>query len=161
MQRKPSFPPIFQADARLLILGSLPGDASLDAAQYYAHPRNQFWRLLGDLLQQPLVELSYPQRLDLLIKHRIALWDVIADAHRDGSLDSQIRAERHNDLTSLIRQLPALRLIAFNGKTAAKQAQAIATLGIDMLTLPSSSPAFRLPYEQKRTHWLGMLRALA
>src|SRR3954451_7669512 len=88
---KPGLPPIARADARLFVLGSLPGDASLAAARYYAHPTNQFWRLLGHAIGEDLHHLDYDRRLSRLAGHRIGLWDVIASARRSGSLDQAIR----------------------------------------------------------------------
>ncbi|WP_239688587.1 DNA-deoxyinosine glycosylase [Aquitalea magnusonii] len=98
---KSCFPPVVNAQTRLLILGSLPGDASLRAAQYYAHPRNQFWRLLGELLDDDLPGLDYPSRLAALQQHGIGLWDVVAQARRPGSLDAAIRDLSPNDLPAL------------------------------------------------------------
>ena len=89
---KRSMAPVGSSDARLLILGSLPGDASLAAQRYYAHPTNQFWRLLGAAINEELAALDYEARLDRLAERRIALWDVVADAVRVGSLDGAIRS---------------------------------------------------------------------
>ena len=89
---KANFPPVVDAGTRLLILGSLPGDASLKAAQYYAHPRNGFWPLIGGVVGEDLVALPYDQRLTRLLAHGVGLWDVIASAERAGSLDAAIRS---------------------------------------------------------------------
>lgn len=155
-QRKSCFPPVVDTRTRVLILGSLPGDASLQAQQYYAHPRNQFWRLLGDVLREPLVELPYDQRLSTMLQYGVGLWDVIAEAQRHGSLDGNIKEQQHNDLAELIRSLPQLRLVAFNGQTAGKQQRQVSSLGKNSLILPSSSPAFTQPYEQKLQRWLQL-----
>ncbi|WP_137938712.1 DNA-deoxyinosine glycosylase [Chitinivorax sp. B] len=160
MQRKSSFPPIITSDARLLILGSLPGEASLAAGQYYAHPRNQFWLLMGEVLSIPLHELTYADKLATLQVSQIAIWDVIADAMRQGSLDSQIRDHRHNNLDTLIDQLPQLALVAFNGKTAGKQAKQVSARGLPTLILPSSSPALTISFETKLRQWLLLRDAL-
>src|SRR3954471_15498811 len=88
---KVGLPPVARADARLFILGSLPGEASLAARRYYAHPTNQFWRLLGSAISEDLQSLSYDQRLERLAERQIGLWDVIASANRSGSLDQAIR----------------------------------------------------------------------
>ena len=114
------FPPALDSSCRVLILGSLPGRASLQAQQYYAHPRNQFWRLLGDILRQPLNALSYPERLARLRAAGVGLWDVVAAAERQGSLDAALRSVEHNDLSRLVASLPRLRVVAFNGATAAR-----------------------------------------
>ena len=92
MSVKFGLPPIARPDARLFVLGSLPGDASLAAKRYYAHPTNQFWRLLGQAIGEELQALDYPIRLTRLAERRIGLWDVIASANRSGSLDHAIRA---------------------------------------------------------------------
>ena len=162
-QAKCCFPPVVDAHTRVLILGSLPGDASLQAAQYYAHPRNQFWRLLEQVLQQPLLELPYPQRLGCLQEQGIGLWDVVAQAQRPGSLDADIRAASHNDLTALCASLPQLQALAFNGATAAriglKQVHGHARL-LQVLTLPSSSPAHTMSFAQKLEQWLPLRHVL-
>src|SRR3954454_9914122 len=93
---KAGLPPIARPDAQLFVLGSLPGDASLAAQRYYAHPTNQFWRLLGTAIDEDLASLSYKQRFDRLPARRIGLWDVIASATRRGSLDQAIRDAQHN-----------------------------------------------------------------
>ena len=151
--RKSSFPPVVDADTRLLILGSLPGDASLAAAQYYAHPRNQFWRLLSAIGDVELTALAYPQRLAALQGLGVGLWDVVASAQRRGSLDSDIRDVAFNPLTELLATLPALQAVAFNGKTAARAAPTLAASGLDILLLPSSSPALTTPFEKKLAEW--------
>ncbi|MCV2367118.1 DNA-deoxyinosine glycosylase [Roseateles oligotrophus] len=143
-------------DARLLVLGSFPGVASLQAQQYYGHPRNQLWRLLGDSLGLPLAAADYPRRLNLLLENRIGLWDVISETQRRGSLDSDIRDPRPSDLLALLARLPALRVIAFNGATAAKiglrQLGPVAD-NYRILALPSSSPAYTLAYAGKLAAW--------
>ena len=118
MSVKAGLPPIARADARLFILGSLPGDASLAAQRYYAHPTNQFWRLLGAAIGEELQALDYEERLERLAGARIGLWDVIASASRRGSLDQAIRDAEHNRIEHLLHDFPDLRAIAFNGATA-------------------------------------------
>src|SRR4051812_49057979 len=109
---KSGLPPIARPDAKLFILGSLPGDASLAARRYYAHPTNQFWRLLGGAIDERLHELPYDERLLRLAERRIGLWDVIATATRSGSLDQSIRLAEHNRVQQLLRDFPKLRVIA-------------------------------------------------
>src|SRR5258708_16045972 len=94
-------PPVARCDARLFVLGSLPGDAWLAARRYYAHPTNQFWRLLGTAISEELASLSYEQRLERLAMRRVGLWDVIASATRRGSLDQAIREAQHNRIEHL------------------------------------------------------------
>ena len=116
---KAGLPPIARPDAQLFVLGSLPGDASLAAQRYYAHPTNQFWRLLGAAIGEDLQSMDYADRLLRLADRRIGLWDVIASATRPGSLDQAIRLAEHNRIQHLLHDYPDLRAIAFNGGTAA------------------------------------------
>lgn len=106
------------ARTRILILGSLPGQRSLSAGHYYAHPQNQFWRLIGDVIDRNLQTLAYADRLSALLDHGIGLWDTVAEARRPGSLDSALRDVVPNDLVALVASLPSLRQIAFNGQKA-------------------------------------------
>lgn len=143
-ERKQSFPPVVDARTRVLVLGSLPGDASLAAGQYYGHPRNGFWPLMQGVLDTPLVPLAYPERLIALKDRGVGLWDVIGEAERPGSLDADIQAATPNDLAALVESLPALRAVAFNGATAARLGRRLLSPVADrlvMLALPSSSPA--------------------
>ncbi len=152
---KQSMPPVGAGDARLLILGSLPGDASLAALAYYAHPTNQFWRLLGGAIGEELTGLDYRARLNRLAARGIALWDVVADATRAGSLDSAIRSARANPLADFVATHKRLQAIGFNGRTAAALGRR-ALLGVDALTLidlPSSSAAFTRPLAEKMVDW--------
>lgn len=159
--RKAGFPPVVDAKTRVLILGSLPGEASLAARQYYGNPRNAFWRLMEGVIGAPLVPLDYEQRLATLLAHRVGLWDVIAEAERPGSLDAAIRDPAANDLLALVETLPALRLVAFNGGTAAKLGGRLIGGRVPTLALPSSSPAHAArSFEQKAQAWGGMRAAL-
>ena len=162
-QRRVGFAPVVDAHTRLLILGSLPGDASLAADQYYAHPRNGFWRLTGGVIGRDLVDLAYPQRLEALKAAGIGLWDVIITAHRAGSLDAAIRDPEFADLPGLIATLPELRAVAFNGATAARTGRRTLTGATDTLTLidlPSSSPAHARPLAEKAQGWVRLAEAL-
>ena len=165
MTVKRSMAPVGSTDARLLILGSLPGEASLAAQRYYAHPQNQFWRLLGRALDEELVALAYQDRLERLAIRGVALWDVVGEARRLGSLDGAIRQATANPLTDYIATHPRLRAVAFNGKTAARLGRlAIGEAGrIRLVDLPSSSPAYTLPFDEKAGRWdiLGSLACLA
>ena len=155
-ERKRSFPPVVNAETRLLILGSLPGDASLAKAQYYGHPQNKFWELVSSVIDVDLRAQPYEERLTTLQTHGIGLWDVIAEAERHGSLDAAIRNERHNALTELVATLPALSAIAFNGGTSARlgqrQLRHLATQ-MSLISLPSSSPAYTLRLDEKKKQW--------
>lgn len=154
------FAPVCDADVRLLVLGSLPGQRSLAMQQYYAHPQNQFWRLMGDVTGSSLATLPYEERLAGLLAGGIGLWDVINEATRPGSLDTRITGALPNDLAALLAGLPKLRAIAFNGKTASRigrrelaGAGAI-TPGMALIDLPSSSPAYTLSYAEKARSWI-------
>lgn len=153
------FAPVVAPDTHTMLLGSFPGEASLAAAQYYAHPRNQFWRLLAAVLEEPsLHELPYDDRLERVLAHGIGLWDVLDACHRTGSLDSAIRNAQPNDFASLREHAPMLRKVCFNGKTAGRFAPVIAAAGYETLVLPSSSPAnAMLSLDQKLIVWRRIL----
>lgn len=151
--------PVLDSHTRILILGSFPGAASLSASQYYAHPRNQFWRLLGAILAEDLAALSYPARLERVRAHGIGLWDVIAACRRPGSLDSAIRDAQANDFAALRQRAPSLKQVCFNGKTAGRAAPAFAAAGFTTVVLPSSSPAHaRMDFDAKLAQWHQILR---
>lgn len=159
MSLKTAFPPSVAADARLLILGSLPGDESLRRGEYYAHPTNAFWWLVGEVLGAPLPALPYAERLARLRGAGIALWDVIAAARRPGSLDAAIRDAVHRDLAGFAAALPGLRAVAFNGGEAARRGrkELAGTAGLALIDLPSSSAAYAgMTREAKRAAWLGL-----
>ncbi len=147
--------PAGSADARLLILGSLPGEVSLAAQRYYAHPTNQFWRLLGVAIGDDLAALAYQERLQRLAAREIALWDVVAEARRAGSLDGAIRAATPNQLADYVATHPRLQAVAFNGKTAAAIGRR--ALGqppeLELIDLPSSSAALTRPFAAKAEAW--------
>lgn len=150
--------PLHDVNTQILILGSFPGVASLAAAQYYAHPRNQFWPLLSSVLNLPLIDLAYPQRLHSLLDRGIGLWDVIDNCRRIGSLDSAIRASRANDFARILNQCPKLYRVCFNGKTSGKFAPEFAAAGFQTVLLPSSSPAnAQSSFAQKLAIWRGII----
>ncbi|MFJ2991966.1 DNA-deoxyinosine glycosylase [Pandoraea sp. NPDC087047] len=156
---KRNFPPVVDAQTRVLILGSLPGEVSLAHQQYYAHPQNRFWHLVGEVIGEPLPTLAYEARLDMVRAHGVGLWDVVAQARREGSLDSNIRLHTESDLAGLIATLPLLRAVAFNGGTAARIGQRALAQGgvtVPVVLLPSSSPAYTIPYATKRDTWLAL-----
>ncbi|MGZ9100899.1 MAG: DNA-deoxyinosine glycosylase [Brevundimonas sp.] len=155
MSLKRAFDPVVDARTRLLILGSLPGDASLKAGQYYGHPQNGFWRLVGGVIGVDLAALPYAERLAALKAAGVGLWDVIASADRPGSLDAAIRNAEAADLNRLIASLPALRAVAFNGATAARIGRRSLTAPdrIELIDLPSSSPAHTRPLTEKAEAW--------
>jgi hypoxanthine-DNA glycosylase len=149
-------PPIARPDARLFLLGSLPGDASLAARQYYAHPTNQFWRLLGLAIGEELQSRGYDARLARLAERRIGLWDVIASASRRGSLDQAIREVEHNRVERLLHDFPDLQAIAFNGSTASAGGRKLIGQpppGLTLIDLPSSSAASTMAFAEKAKAW--------
>jgi hypoxanthine-DNA glycosylase len=149
--------PVLGRAPRLLILGSFPGEASLAQARYYAHPRNQFWPILGRLLDEPLPDLDDEARLERLRARRVALWDVLGACRRQGSLDSAIRDASANDLDALLAAAPGIAAVAFNGATAARAAPRLAARGLATYLLPSTSPAHAaLSFEAKLARWRAL-----
>jgi hypoxanthine-DNA glycosylase len=156
---KAGLPPIARRDARLFILGSLPGDASLAAQRYYAHPTNQFWRLLGKSIGENLQSLDYQERLERIAARRVGLWDVIASANRPGSLDQAIREAEHNQIAHLLRDFRELRAIAFNGTTSARIGRKLigdAPPNVVLIDLPSSSAANTQAFAEKAKAWTAL-----
>ena len=159
--RKRCFEPVVDVRTRVLVLGSLPGDRSLACGEYYGNPQNQFWRLLGTILEVDLRALRYEARLSALRDRGIGLWDVIAEAERTGSLDAAISNATHNALADLAQTLPQLRAVAFNGATAARlgRKQLGAAAGqLCLVDLPSSSPAHTIGFEAKLQAWRELAR---
>ena len=157
--RKRCFDPVVDARTRLLILGSLPGEQSLVHNEYYANRQNRFWILMSAVIDIDLRCLDYQTRLQTLVANGVGLWDVVAEAARAGSLDSNIRDRSDNDLLALIGRLPELATIAFNGGTAARLG--LKVLGTHasryrIVQLPSSSPAYTLPYAEKLLQWQAL-----
>ena len=155
---KTGLPLVARPDARLFILGSLPGEASLAARQYYAHPQNQFWQLVGSVIGEDLPSLPYEARLERLAEHRVGLWDVIGSAVRQGSLDQAIRLANHNRIETLAHDFPGLQAIAFNGTASASIGRK--SIGGDtrltLIDLPSSSPANTRPFAEKALAWAAL-----
>lgn len=148
------FAPVIDQRCRLLILGSFPGVASLQQQAYYAHPQNQFWRLLSAICGQDLLGLSYQHRLEQLLQNNIGVWDIYASCLRQGSLDSAIRSAVFNPFAKLRDDYPNLQKLCFNGKTAAKVERHLQSLGFITTTLPSSSPAYAaMNFSQKLEIW--------
>lgn len=145
--------PVFSSAIRLLILGSFPSPASLRAQQYYGHRQNHFWKLLGAILGQPLYDLPYGERTARVLAHGIGIWDVYQTCIRPGALDADIRAGAANDFARLIAQAPDLRRVCFNGQTAGRFAPQLAARGLETRVLPSSSPAYTLPFDEKLLLW--------
>lgn len=161
--RKRCFAPVVDDRSRLLVLGSLPGEQSLARQEYYGNRQNRFWHLMSEVTGVELVALDYAMRLQSLLTGGIGLWDVVAEAQRQGSLDSRIRDRDDNDLLGLLDRFPRLTTIAFNGGTAARLG--LKVLGghaesYQIVQLPSSSPAYTLPYAEKLSQWRILARCL-
>ncbi len=146
--------PVAPRNARLLVLGSFPGAASLAAQKYYAHPRNQFWPILSSLWGVDLVAQSYARRIAESRRRGLAIWDVYAACRREGSLDSAIDAAEPNDLAGLASRLPRLAAIAHNGGESARSMRITRALGVPVHHLPSTSPAnASWSFERKLAAW--------
>ena len=147
-------PPVVSPQTRVLVLGSFPSVASLQARRYYAHPRNQFWPLLGSLWGQPLAEWPYENRIDFALQRGLGIWDVYARCRRQGSLDADIRDAEPNDLAGLVARLPRLALVAHNGGESSRAMRFTRTLGVPVCRLPATSPANAgWSFAHKRDAW--------
>ncbi len=156
------FPPVASTDARILILGSLPGKRSLEEAQYYAHRQNAFWRIMAELFG---VEGDYSNRCRQLMVHRIAVWDVLASSVRPGSLDADIRLDsaRANDFAGFLSDHAQINRICFNGRKAEQMFRKLVVPTLvgampELVSLPSTSPAYAaLSFDAKLEIWASML----
>ncbi len=156
--RSSGFAPVARADARILILGSLPSQRSIDASEYYAHPQNGFWRIMAELLG---ARGSYVERCEILVESRVALWDVLANSIRPGSMDADIRlaTAEVNNFTRFLDEHRELELILFNGQKAAQVftrtvLPGLARPDLRLLTMPSTSPAYAaMSYAEKLKKW--------
>jgi hypoxanthine-DNA glycosylase len=160
-ERLTGLPPVVSGDTQMLVLGSFPGNASLAAQQYYAHPQNHFWKILQALWAgDPCPPADrYVQRLEWLLRHRLGLWDVYASCEREGSLDTRIRNAEVNDFASLRARCPALRAIVHNGGESYKHAhRTTAALDLPVHRLPSTSPAnASWSFERKLAAWRAVM----
>ena len=146
--------PVVSPTTRLLVLGSFPGVASLQAQQYYAHPRNHFWPIVGALLGVDLMAMLYQQRLAVARERGLGLWDTYAACQRQGSLDAAIQKAEFNELAGLVSALPLLRGIAHNGGESARGMKFTASFGVPVFRLPSTSPAnASWAFERKLQAW--------
>jgi len=150
--------PVLDENTRLLVLGSFPGVASLRAQQYYGHPQNHFWKILGALWQQPLTEMPYPERVAALRAHGLGLWDVYQACEREGSLDADIRAAELNDFAAVRTQCPLLEAVAHNGGESYRHARHTSAFGLPVYKLPSTSPAnASWSFDRKLAAWAEVL----
>lgn len=153
-----SFPPIINNESKILILGSIPGIKSLEMQQYYAHPQNKFWKIIFELFNEEFTT-DYTERIKILEKHHIALWDVIDTCERKGSLDSEIRNEEANKIGELLHNYPNIKAIFCNGQKSHKNLLKILPkiFHLPIIVLPSTSPAYAsLKYEEKLLSWQGI-----
>lgn len=154
--------PVIAPHTRLVVLGSFPGVASLQAQQYYGHPRNQFWPILSALWGVDLVAMRYGERIATVRDKGLGIWDVYASCRREGSLDSAIEDAQLNDLAGLQRQAPALRAIAHNGAESARAMRITRALGLPVWKLPSTSPAnASWSFERKLAAWRECFASVA
>jgi TDG/mug DNA glycosylase family protein len=161
MDKSKGFPPIAREDARVLVLGSLPGQRSLTESRYYAHPQNAFWPIMQDVFG---INGSYVERCAALEEHRIALWDVLRASVRPGSLDSDIRLETAtaNDFATFLSEYSCVQEVMFNGKKAEQMFRRMVPQALcqnlRLTALPSTSPAYAaMPYEAKLEIWKNAL----
>ena len=153
-ERLLGLPPVLARHSRCIVLGSFPGVASLAAQQYYGHPRNHFWPLLGAIWKIDLVAMAYRQRLAEVRRRGLAIWDAYASCCREGSLDAAIEAAALNDFASLLRSAPGLKLALHNGSESARAGTVLQALGLPTRRLPSSSPANAgWSFERKLAAW--------
>ena len=162
MQKISSFPPIINNESKILILGSIPGVKSLEMQQYYAHPQNKFWKIICEIFNEEFTT-DYTERIKILEKYHVALWDVIDTCERKGSLDSEIRNEEANKIEELLQNFPNIKAIFCNGQKSYKNLQKI--LGkkfrMPIIVLPSTSPANAgLSYFDKLKSWYIILEKL-
>lgn len=151
--KKQGFPSILDENTEILILGSLPGDVSIRKHQYYGHPGNNFWRLLGDIIGEDLQGMNYQNRLETLKRNKIGLWDVFKAGKREGSEDAKIKNEEINQFLMLKELAPSLKLVLFNGKKSGKYEPILKAMGYETKVLPSSSGANRRFLKNRKSEW--------
>lgn len=158
-ERLTGLPPVVAADARVLVLGSFPSAASLALRQYYAHPQNRFWLIVGTIFDgSDWRAMSYKQRVARVREAGVAIWDIYGSCERAGSLDAAIRNAHYNDFAALLKRAPGIRRVCFNGATAAKAVRHLAAFGLETLALPSTSPAnASQPLDYKLARWRAAL----
>ncbi|WP_312076176.1 DNA-deoxyinosine glycosylase [Chryseobacterium sp.] len=149
-----SFPPIINEDSKILILGSIPGVKSLEMQEYYAHPQNKFWKIIFELFDENFTD-NYIEKINILKKNKIAVWDVIDTCERKGSLDSEIKNEEANDIDLLLKTYPNIKAIFCNGGKSYKNLKKILhnKSNIGVYLLPSTSPLHTISFERKLEEW--------
>jgi hypoxanthine-DNA glycosylase len=159
--KKSGFKPIIDNNTEILILGTMPGDRSIQTGEYYANSKNQFWKIIFKIFNNGKSEFDYSKKTKLLLKNKIGLWDVLTSAEREGSLDSNIHREEFNDFNKLFSEFPNLRIIVFNGKKAAEYFKGFKSIPKDKeyYILPSTSSANTWQtFEQKYMEWKEILK---
>lgn len=150
-----SFPALVDSNTKILILGTIPGIASLTKQEYYGNPRNHFWRIMYTLFDTLPVSDSFEEKIQLLKKNKIGLWDVLENCERKGSLDIHIKNHKENDFEMLFKQYPEIHTIVFNGKESHKYfIKKLGQIeGITYYVMPSTSPANTMSFENKLKIW--------
>ncbi|HHV25471.1 MAG TPA: DNA-deoxyinosine glycosylase [Methanosarcina sp.] len=151
--KKQGFPAVIDENTEILILGSLPGDVSIRKHQYYGHPGNDFWRLIGSIIGKDLQGMNYQNRLETLKRNKIGLWDVFKAGKRDGSEDAKIKDEEINQFSMLKEISPNLKLVLFNGKKSGEYEPILKAMGYETKVLPSSSGANRRSLKNRKAGW--------
>ena len=150
-----SFAPIIYSNTKILVLGSLPGKKSLELGEYYGHPRNRIWKIISHIKQCEIPK-NYERKKEFLFKYNIGLWDVANSAYREGSLDSNIKKERPNDIENLLESHESIGVIGFNGKKAEKMFYKFfkEKTRLSYIPLPSTSPAnMAINFEEMCSRW--------
>lgn len=155
MNRINSFLPFVNSQTEILILGTMPGIASLTKQEYYAHKRNHFWKIMYTLLDNLPISEIFEEKIQLLQKNKIGLWDVLENCERKGSLDMHIKNQKENDFETLFQEFPAINKIVFNGKESHKYfLKKFGQIeGITYYVMPSTSPANTMSFENKLKIW--------
>jgi hypoxanthine-DNA glycosylase len=151
--KKQGFPAVIDENTEILILGSLPGDVSIRKNQYYGHPGNDFWRLIGSIIGKDLQGMNYQNRLETLKRNKIGLWDVFKAGKRDGSEDAKIKDEEINQFSMLKEISPNLKLVLFNGKKSGEYEPILKAMGYETKVLLSSSGANRRSLKNRKAGW--------
>ncbi|MEO8253605.1 MAG: DNA-deoxyinosine glycosylase [Flavobacterium sp.] len=151
-----SFAPFVNPETEILILGTMPGIASLEKQEYYAHPRNHFWKIIYTLFDELPVSVYFEEKIKLLEKNKIGIWDVLENCERKGSLDIHIKNQKPNDFENLFKQYPNIKKIIFNGKESHRYfIKSFGQIkGITYYVMPSTSPANTMSFENKLKNWL-------
>lgn len=147
-----SFPPLSNSDSKILILGTMPGNDSLKVNEYYAHSRNAFWKIMFAMFIQPFSD-DYTIKKELLLNNQIALWNVLKACERKGSLDLNIKEEKANNLKSFFKKHRHISHIFFNGQKSTSFFFKSMQSNIPYTQLPSTSPIYTLPFQDKLNAW--------